>query len=83
MHVSSSKQKTERGEQPENAYEIRVRGQLSDAVVSGLGAERQGGSDTSLLVDVRDQAELHAFMDRLEDFGLEVISINPGRARKR
>ena len=66
-----------------DAFEIRVRGQLSDAIVTGLGADRQGGSETALIVNVRDRAELHAFMDRVEDFGLEIISINPGRSRKR
>ena len=60
------------------AYEVRVRGKLSDAFVQELGAERVPDSDTALRVDVRDRADLHTFMRRIEDLGIEVVSINPG-----
>jgi hypothetical protein len=81
--VNQKKRTSQAASAETDAYEIRVRGQLSDAIVSGLGADRQGGSETALIVNVRDRAGLHAFMDRVEDFGLEIISINPGRSRKR
>ena len=61
-------------------YEIRVRGEVSDAIVHELGADRRVDHDTALLVDVPDRAALHDVMERFEDLGLQVISINPGDA---
>lgn len=63
-------------------YEVRVKGKLSDTLVSDLNATRKTDSDTAVIVEVRDQADLHSFMARIEDLGLKVISINPGQAEE-
>ena len=59
-------------------YEIRIHGQVSDALVADLGASRRIDTDTSLLVTVSDRAAVHDVIARCEDLGLTVISINPG-----
>jgi hypothetical protein len=61
------------------AYEIRVKGKLSDDLVRELQATRSADSDTALTVEMPDRAGLHAFMTRVEDLGLTVVSINPGQ----
>ncbi len=66
------------GERPTAAsYEIKVKGKLTATLVAELGADLEPDADTTLRVDVSDRAGLHSFMDRVEDLGLEVISINP------
>jgi hypothetical protein len=66
-----------------DVYEIRVKGKLSDILVRELQASRPVDSDTALTVEVPDRAGLHAFMTRIEEFGLTVISINPSRTDAR
>ncbi len=78
MTTDKPSQKRHRSEP--DVYEIRVQGRLSDTLVSELEAVRQTDSDTTLMVEVPDRAGLQAFMTRVADLGLKVISINPGRA---
>jgi hypothetical protein len=66
-----------------DVYEIRVKGKLSDNLVRELQASRPVDSDTALTVEVPDRAGLHAFMTRIEEFGLTVISINPSQTDTR
>ena len=33
--------------------------------------------ESAIVVEIRDQSELHGLMRRIEDLGLELVSINP------
>ena len=60
-------------------YLLTVRDEVSErlaATVAPLATERVEG-ETRLTVDVADQAELLGLMDRLTDFGIELIAITP------
>lgn len=59
-------------------YEIVVRGRLSaryGSVFEGLELRPRAGS-TALRGEFADQAALHGVLDRLQDFGIELVSIN-------
>jgi hypothetical protein len=61
----------------ETRYEIRVRGRLSDAVLEtfdGLESEVER-VETILHGPVRDQAELHGLLHRLQALGLELVEV--------
>ena len=58
-------------------YEIRVRGELSDAMIGALGASRPSKSETTIVVRVEDKAALHSAINRIEDLALELISVTP------
>jgi hypothetical protein len=77
--VSTVKPTRGQGKSGASVYEIRVKGKLSDNLVRELRASRSADSDTALIVEVPDRAGLHAFMARIEDFGLTVVSVNPGQ----
>jgi hypothetical protein len=60
-------------------YRVVVRGALSERFASafeGMTLEPANGSGTTALVgDVRDQAELYGLLDRVRDFGLELVAV--------
>jgi hypothetical protein len=60
-------------------YEIRVRGQLTDALVAALQALNlhieQTTSDTILVGVFRDQAELHGALQAMQDLGVELVEV--------
>ena len=60
-------------------YEIRVRGELTDALVAALQALslhiEQTESGTILIGAFRDQAELHGALQDLQDFGVELVEV--------
>jgi hypothetical protein len=59
-------------------YEIVVRGRLSDrfeSVFSGLAMEPRNGQ-TILVGEFADQSQLHGALDRIRDFGIELVSVN-------
>jgi hypothetical protein len=60
-------------------YEIVVRGELGDrfaVLFEGMRLERRDG--TSVLIgEVVDQARLHGLIERIQDLGLELVSVNP------
>ena len=61
----------------ETRYEIRVRGRVSDAVLEtfdGLQSEVER-VETVLHGPVRDQAELHGLLHRLQALGLELVEV--------
>jgi len=65
---------------PENStrYEIVVKDRLSsrfDAAFPGVELE-PGPGRTVLRGDFADQAQLHGLLDRLRDFGIELVSVN-------
>ena len=65
---------------PEHAtrYEIVVKDRLSerfDGAFPGVELEPTKGR-TVLRGDFADQAQLHGLLDRLRDFGIELVSVN-------
>jgi hypothetical protein len=60
-------------------YEIRVRGELTDALLAALeplGLEVEELSNNSILVGVfRDQAELHGALQAMQDLGVELVEM--------
>jgi hypothetical protein len=59
-------------------YEIVVKDRISPrlgAAFRGLELETRPG-ETVLTGSFRDQAQLHGVLDRLQDFGIELVSIN-------
>lgn len=59
------------------SYRIVVRGRLSDrfaATFKGMSLESANG-ETSLSGAIADQAQLYGILDRLRDFGLELVRL--------
>ena len=57
-------------------YEIRVRGRLGPGITGrfGFAAEAEAGQ-TVLRGDIETQGELHALLEQVAAFGLELIEI--------
>ena len=51
-------------------YEIRVRGELSDQMVTALGGSRPAQATTTIVIEVEDRAALHSVIRRVEDLAL-------------
>jgi hypothetical protein len=63
-------------------YRIILRGRLStrfESAFDGMALE-PGPNQTVLVGDVRDQAQLYGLLDRLRDFGIELIAVEPAGA---
>jgi hypothetical protein len=62
---------------PDASYEIRIRGRVTEPLLSSF--ERMSSTfepvDTVLHGPVRDQAELHGLIDRIQALGLELIEV--------
>lgn len=60
-------------------YRIVVKGRLSDALGSAFEDMKlePGAGRTALTGWFEDQSKLHGTLDRIRDFGIELISINP------
>jgi hypothetical protein len=62
---------------PDASYEIRIRGRVTEPLLSSF----EGMSSTFEPVDtvlhgpVRDQAELHGLIDRIQALGLELVEL--------
>jgi hypothetical protein len=56
------------------SFEVCLRGVLSDGVIAELGARRES-SDTLIVVQASDRSALHGFIRRVEDLGLELVSV--------
>lgn len=60
-------------------YEIRVRGELTDALVAALkplGLHVEPTSNGPIFVGVfRDQAELHGALQAMQDLGIELLEM--------
>jgi hypothetical protein len=60
-------------------YEIRVRGELTDALVAALQALNlhieQTANGTILVGAFRDQSELHGALQAMQDFGVELVEV--------
>jgi hypothetical protein len=62
-----------------NRYRIVLRGRLSERFESafeGMALEH-GPNQTVLVGEVRDQAQLYGLLDRLRDFGIELVAVQP------
>jgi hypothetical protein len=59
-------------------YDIVVRGRLSsryECAFDGVTLEPRPG-ETRLHADLADQAQLYGLLNRLRDFGIELVSVN-------
>jgi len=59
-------------------YEIVVRGRLSgryESAFDGVTLEPRNG-ETGLHADLADQSQLYGLLNRLRDFGIELVSVN-------
>jgi hypothetical protein len=56
-----------------------LRGRLSERFESAFDgmAQEAGRNQTVLTGEVRDQAHLYGLLDRLRDFGIELVSVQP------
>ncbi len=61
----------------ESSYRVTVRGNVSDRLASAFdGATVARGRGTTVLVcNLRDQAELYGLLNRLRDFGLDLVGL--------
>jgi hypothetical protein len=60
-------------------YRIVLRGRLSErfeTAFEGMALE-PGPNQTVLIGEVRDQAQLYGLLDRLRDFGIELVAVQP------
>jgi hypothetical protein len=60
-------------------YELVVRGEIGDRfalLFDGMHLVRRAG-ETVLRGEVVDQAQLHGFIERIQELGLELVSVNP------
>ena len=60
-------------------YELVLRGEIGDRfgmLFEDMRLERADGT-TVLTGDVRDQAQLLGVIERIQELGLELISVNP------
>ena len=60
-------------------YEIVVRGRLSsryECAFEDARIDPQNGR-TTLRADLVDQSQLYGLLNRLRDFGIELVSVNP------
>jgi hypothetical protein len=55
-------------------FEVCLRGVLSDGLIAELGARRES-PNTVVVVQAGDRSELHGFIRRVEDLGLELVSV--------
>ena len=61
----------------QTAYEIRIRGRLSDEVTHAFEdfTAAVKPAETIMRGDLRDQAELHGILERIRALGLELIEV--------
>jgi hypothetical protein len=60
-------------------YEVVVRGRLSrryEGAFDGVTLVPQNGQ-TTLRAELVDQSQLYGLLNRLRDFGIELVSVNP------
>jgi hypothetical protein len=58
-------------------YRLVIRGELHERfayLFEGMRMEREGGH-TIVTGEVRDQAQLHGFFERIEELGVELVSV--------
>ena len=62
-----------------NRYRIVLRGRLSERFESAFEGMtlKPGPNQTVLVGEVRDQAHLYGLLDRLRDYGIELVAVEP------
>jgi len=63
-------------------YRIVLRGRLSqrfESAFDGMSLEH-GPNRTVLTGDIRDQAQLYGLIGRLQEFGIELLAVEPANA---
>ena len=60
-------------------YRIVLRGRLSERFESAFeGMVLEAGPNQTVLVgEIRDQAQLYGLLDRLRDFGIDLVAVEP------
>ena len=61
-----------------HSYELVLRGEIGDhfaALFDDMRLTRSRGN-TVLAGPVRDQAQLHGFIERIQELGIELVSVN-------
>jgi hypothetical protein len=60
-------------------YRIVLRGRLSERFESAFdGMMLESGHNQTVLVgEIRDQAHLYGLLDRLRDFGIDLVAVEP------
>jgi hypothetical protein len=60
-------------------YRIILRGRLSERFESAFeGMALEAGPNQTVLVgEIRDQAQLYGLLDRLRDFGIDLVAVEP------
>jgi hypothetical protein len=64
---------------PAYRYQIVVRGEceaLLASLIDGIEARSSRDGGTSVVVAVRDEAEFWGLLDRFQDLGLHLVSLN-------
>jgi hypothetical protein len=63
-------------------YRIVLRGRLSERFESAFdGMSLEHGPNRTVLVgDIRDQAQLYGLIGRLQEFGIELLAVEPASA---
>ena len=63
----------------DSQYELVIRGEIGErfgVLFEGLRLQRDRGT-TIITGPVRDQAHLHGLIERVDNLGLELVSVNP------
>jgi hypothetical protein len=60
-------------------YRICIRGCVTERLGSAFEGMRleAGATESGFTGEIRDQAELYGFIDRVRDLGLELVSVQP------
>jgi hypothetical protein len=58
-------------------YEIRIKGRLSDSLTDAFEdfTATVAPAETVMRGELRDQAELHGLLDRIQSLGLELLEV--------
>ena len=64
-------------------YRIVLRGRLAQRFESAFdGMMLEPGQDQTVLIgEVRDQAHLYGLLDRLRDFGIDLVAVEPAESQ--
>jgi hypothetical protein len=62
---------------PTGCYRVTIRGRVGERLASAFAGMRiEPGEGTTMLVgEVKDQADLYGLLNRLRDFGLELVRL--------
>ena len=60
-------------------YRIVLRGRLGERFESAFDGMvlEPGNGQTALVGEIRDQAHLYGLLDRLRDFGIDLVAVEP------